>query len=69
MLLLVAVASRDGFVASMGGADAACGTTGRTVGDLADALESALERLLSPGYRVYDPTGNRDRFWRELIGE
>lgn len=40
-----------------------------TVGMLADRLEEALAALTQPGYRVYRPSRNRDRFWSTLIEE
>lgn len=65
---MLAFHDRQAFVDALGGEDAPAGSTGLTVGELADRLQSAVTKLTSPGYRVYPPVLNRLRFWEEVSG-
>jgi hypothetical protein len=69
LMLQLALAGKEDFVASLGGPDGPVGDNGMTVAQLADRLEACLERLTAVGYRVHPPQLNRERFWEEMTGE
>lgn len=67
LALLVVMSDKQGFIDMMGGPEVPMGSSGLTAQQLADRIELALQDLTSPGYRVYRPEGNRDRFWDKLV--
>lgn len=69
LALIVVMSDKQGFIDMMGGPETLMGTSGLTALQLADRLQSALDDLTSPGYRVYRPEDNKLRFWRRVTEE
>ena len=67
--ILLLVASKEDFIALMGGPSMVMGSSGMTAQQLADRMEQALDSLTRPGYRVYPAIGNRTRFWDTIMEE